>query len=131
MSTLIESPKNEISIYCSGLSNEDLAELELFLGTQPGVVGVHRRYQVRDHAPSKDTLGFLTGPVYHFVVEVTKGMARSVIANAILEQIKTRFPAKKTAQVDASLEKQDQEYEWVLGWDGSQIRSVKRPRTDD
>lgn len=133
MSTLIESPKNEITIYCSGFSNDDLAELELFLEAQPEVVGVHRLYQVRDDAPGKDTLGYLADLVYHFVVEVTKGVARSVVANAILEQIKARFPARRTAPVNAAaLGKQDdQEYEWVLGWDGGEIKSVKRPRSDD
>jgi hypothetical protein len=133
MSELIESPRNEITIEFSGLTVEERDELETFLRAQPEVQDVRRRYQVRDHAPDQDTLGLITHVVYHFALDLAKGVARSVAANAILERLKARFPSKAPAQTKPhhQEDKVDQEYEWTLRWEGQILRSVKRPVSDD
>lgn len=130
MTEILESPKNEVLIEYSSLSDMERKELEVFLKAQPEVESVGRRMRVMDSASPGDNLGLILTPTHipwDHVLHLAKDVAGRAAPALVVELIR-RYNARKDRK-QRKEEEESTELVGLLGADGRTVKVVKRSKS--
>jgi len=130
MCDVIESPKNEVLIKCSDLSNDEKAELETFLESQLDVAAVRRRMYTTDHAIDQNTLGLITAIPWDIIVAVRDSVKEAVpyVAPLVTLYLAARKLRRQEEKERKLQEEDNTELVQIADANGRALSIVKRPK---